>query len=196
MLKGVAGDDKNNMHGCVKEAMKAARLDARPPVALRARLLAGNQAARIWFKKSGGDLGPPAGFPRLRIQEYCASRGAPPSEPSLPCFFESACGGNQIRPAAATGCVVLTKGLLSLRGDALVFLLCSVPEAIADGGRVAQRRGYSAGEGGRCRSCSAACTTASGAMPSMQARSGLRQRALKQGEQGASFARITTLAPP
>src|SRR5450759_5057521 len=41
------------------------------------------QCARIRFEKNGGDLGPPAGFPRLRIQKYSAARGAPASGPSL-----------------------------------------------------------------------------------------------------------------
>jgi len=37
----------------------------------------------------GGDLEPPAGLPRLRIQKYSAAHGAPAFGPSLPCFFES-----------------------------------------------------------------------------------------------------------
>ena len=39
-------------------------------------------------KKCGGDLEPPADFPRLRIHGYCAARGAPTFVPSLPCCFE------------------------------------------------------------------------------------------------------------
>jgi len=70
--------------------------------------------AHIRFAKSGGDLGPSAGLPRshgiksnapgsagaLRRGE---SRGAPTSSPSLPCFCESASGGNQIRHTVASG---------------------------------------------------------------------------------------------
>ena len=98
--------------------------DARPPAVRHAA------AARLWpcvlpapavgrkpgvsnlVQKSGGDLGPPARFPRLRIQEYCASRGARPFGPSLPCFFESAVGGNQIRSAVASADACIKRALL------------------------------------------------------------------------------------
>jgi len=69
---------------------------------------------RIRFAKGGGDLGPSAGLPRLHgIKSYAPgsagalrrgeSRGAPTSSPSLPCFCESASGGNQIRHTVASG---------------------------------------------------------------------------------------------
>jgi len=59
---------------------------------------------RIWFEKGGGDLVPPAGFPRLRIHQYGASSGAPAFGTSWPCFFESRySSGNQIRPTLASG---------------------------------------------------------------------------------------------
>ena len=51
----------------------------------------------------GGDLGPSAGFPRLHGIKSYASRGAPTSSPSLPCFCESASGGNQIRHTVTSG---------------------------------------------------------------------------------------------
>ena len=64
---------------------------------------------RIWFEKGCGDLGPPAGFPRLRIHKYGAVRGAPAFGPSWPraargwpCFFESGSAGTQIRPTLAS----------------------------------------------------------------------------------------------
>ena len=56
----------------------------------------------------------PTRFPRLRIQEYCASRGARPFGPSLPCFFESAVGGNQIRPAPAIADACINRALSRL----------------------------------------------------------------------------------
>src|SRR5450759_5019252 len=55
------------------------------------------QCARIRFEKNGGDLGPPAGFPRLRIQKYSAARSAPASGPSVPCFFEVCSADARIR---------------------------------------------------------------------------------------------------
>jgi hypothetical protein len=58
---------------------------------------------RIRFEKGGGDLGPPAGLPRSHGIKSNASRGAPASDPSLPCFFESASGGNRIRHTVASG---------------------------------------------------------------------------------------------
>ncbi len=58
---------------------------------------------RIRFAKGGGDLGPSAGFPRLHGIKSNASRGAPASALSLPCFCESASGGNQIRHTVASG---------------------------------------------------------------------------------------------
>ena len=61
------------------------------------------QVWRIWFEKSGGDLGPSAGLPRSHGVKSNASRGAPTSDPSLPCFFESASGGNQIRHTVTSG---------------------------------------------------------------------------------------------
>ena len=60
---------------------------------------------RIRFAKGGGDLGPSAGLPHLRIHKYSATRGAPTSSPSLPCFCESASGGNQIRHTVTSGFV-------------------------------------------------------------------------------------------
>lgn len=61
------------------------------------------EVCRIRFEKYGGDLGPSAGFPRLRIHEYSAARCAPTSDPSLPCFFESlAALGN---PNSTHGCI-------------------------------------------------------------------------------------------
>jgi len=58
---------------------------------------------RIRLEKCVGDLEPPAGFPRLRIHRYCAARGAFTFVPSLPCFFESASGGNRIRHTPTSG---------------------------------------------------------------------------------------------
>ena len=70
--------------------------------------------AHIRFEKCGGDLGPPAGLSRSHGVKSNApgsagalrrgeSRGAPTSDPSLPCFFESASGGTQIRHTVTSG---------------------------------------------------------------------------------------------
>jgi len=56
-------------------------------------------AARIWFAKHGGDSSPSIPLSPSRIREDSASGDAGISGPDLPCFCESASGGNQIRPA-------------------------------------------------------------------------------------------------
>ncbi len=145
--------------------------------------LAGSNAARIWFKKCGGDLGPSARLPALAHTGVLRFARSAAIRAKLALLFRIRL---RRKPNPPRGC---HRVLGSSRRVG-----CSAGRCAA-AWRVPQRRDYSE-EGVRCRSCSAACTTASGAMPAMQARSGLRQRALKQGEQGASFARITTLAPP
>jgi len=57
------------------------------------------QAVRIWFAKRGGDSSPSIPLSPSRIREDSASGAAGISGPDLPCFRESAAGGNQIRPA-------------------------------------------------------------------------------------------------
>ena len=58
--------------------------------------------SRIRFGKGDGDLGLSAGLLRSHGHESDASRSAPTSSPSLPCFCESASGGNQIRHTVST----------------------------------------------------------------------------------------------
>ena len=71
------------------------------------------QCDRIRFAKDGGDLGPPAGLPHLRIHlpamlrialqagKYCATHGAPAFAPSLPCFSEVRSADTRIRHTVA-----------------------------------------------------------------------------------------------
>jgi len=63
------------------------------------------QCDRIRFAKGGGDLGPPVGFPDLRIHEYSAASGAPAFGPSLPCFCEVRAADTRIRHTVASACV-------------------------------------------------------------------------------------------
>jgi hypothetical protein len=55
-----------------------------------------------FFRKRGGDFGPPAGFSRSTACICKSSRDAPASGPNFPCVCESACGGPKCAHPFAT----------------------------------------------------------------------------------------------